>query len=664
MVMKMEPSDIPGVLSSGLLDSDKMRPMARRFSIKIVEYIVEQFGSELTLPYLNNIINFLIKGCKDSEIHVQNSAVSTTGQISRYFLVEETYQINPDVMNIFMDPLIQFSKKESNPSIQISGIAAISSAIDGISMNIIIMNLNKLMNSLIPIMMNPSTAESCRAVVIDALRKVVVLVWTFLQETPFGSSPRMYDIGTKSLEVSEFDSDGTINGSLTPPTTWKYICGIFGGILRELHPNHTTNSKNVNVRCASLSLLTEVMVCCFVAQAGALLAAHNSNIPLQKPVDGIKSYAELIIGAINLGSKDKSPKVREVAQYCMKRLQEANEAYIPDSQDMINFSYNSTLTISNKEQRNNMNISKANRQRTLNKNFFKNATDETIVRHVSPPSNWRSNNDQENNVCDFFKDNDLDEQCSQEKSDQIGEKKNTNDCERRVHDGGSYGDSILTTTKNSEEDLIGEKESNMGTVMEEQLLNSNSSNKSSGVGCDHHINDHSTQCFCSGSNPFLLNDPTCTVGNTRCNTSHPSPLYIVAQQPVIQGQMITTYTGLPQAQNIQQQNEQIEKQAILEKKIEELTLEVKRLNSKQKELESVAHVLKMVAIHRVDSLEEKIGKLTTSLNTTVSKDVSQKLIDATEEVSNVNSKDQELTLSDFRRQIYNKAKEIVSENTY
>ncbi|KAH8741629.1 hypothetical protein FG386_003603 [Cryptosporidium ryanae] len=651
----MEPTDIPGVLSSGLLDSDKMRPMARRFSIKIVEYIVEQFGSELTLPYLNHIINFLIQGCKDSEIHVQNSAVSTTGQISQYFLVEEAFQINPDVMNIFMDPLIQFSKKESNPSIQISGIAAISSAIDGISMNMVIMNLNKLMSNLVPIMMNPSTAESCRAVVIDALRKIVVLVWTFLQETPFGSSPRMYGIGT--------EVNFTNNDTLVPPITWKYICGTFGGILKELHPNHTANSKNVNVRCASLSLLTELMVCCFVAQAGALLAAHNSNIPLQKPVDGIKSYADTIMNAINLGSKDKSPKVREVAQYCMKRLQEANEAYIPDSQDLVNFCYNSTLVNQDKEQQNDLNFSKTSRQRrTLNEDFFKNATDEIIVRHVSPPPNLKFNDHKESVTCDLTNDDGMGEKCYQENDIQVEEEKKEGGM--NAHEEG-HVKSLLTNIENNEDYSNGEKECSQGTVLEAQSLNEGTSNTSNCVGCANHIYAHSTRGFrLAGDNPFLLNDdPTCTVGSSRCNTSLHSPLYILAQQqPVIQGQMITAYPGLSQVQTTHKQTEQIERQTILEKKIEELTLEVKRLYSRQKELENVAHVLKIVAIHRVDSLEEKIEKLSSSLNVVVAKEVSQNFKSAPEETQNIKSNNQEQTLSNFRRQIYNKAREIVSEN--
>lgn len=637
LVARMELADIPGVLTSGLLDSEKMRPMGRRFSVKVVDYIVDRFGTERTLPYITSIMTFLIQGCKDMEVHVQNSAVSTIGLISSFFLTEEIFQLNQDVVDHFFDPLIHFAKKESNPTIQISSIAAISSAIDGMSTNLVIMNLNKLMGGLVPIMMNPNTSEACRAVVIDTLRKIVVLVWTFLQETSFGSSPSMYDLNQKQKMESELNIneeehelkrvDG-INDHLILPITWKQICGIFNGILKELHPNYTTNSKNVNVRSASLSLLTEVMVCCFVAQAGALLAAHNSNIPLQKPIDGIRTYAEVIINVINLGAKDKSPKVREVAQYCIKRLQEANEAYIPDGSEMMGFTQN--IKIIEKEQLNNQNISKSSkfRNRIMNEDFFKNATDEILVKHVSPPSNWKQ----------------IQHDIIEDQAQQIK----------------------LDTTRSCEEDRVDREDqcyASVSSVTETQSVNSNNN---SNIGAnDSLIQDNTNNqnyppqiTEAVNQNLFLRGSNYSTV-LSNVNTPIPSPLYIVAQPPVIQGHTMN-YSGINQESN--------EKQLILEKKVEELSKEIKRLVIRQNELENVAHVLKMVAIQRVDSLEEKIKGMSDSFKKTTKE--AKLEIDETknenttleEDLKYLSAQERKEMIGDFRRQLYNKAKKIVVEN--
>ncbi|KAL3126993.1 membrane domain-containing protein [Cryptosporidium hominis] len=640
LVARMELGDIHGVLSSGLLDSDKMRPMGRRFSVKVVDYIVERFGTERTLPYISSIMAFLIQGCKDMEVHVQNSAVSTIGLIASSFLAEEIFQLNQDVVDNFFDPLFQFSKKESNPTIQISSIAAVSSAIDGMSTNLVIMNLNKLMGNLVPIMMNPNTSEACRAVVIDTLRKLVVLVWTFLQETSFGSSPGMYDLKQKQnmeLELNvcaeglELKQVEGINDHLILPITWKQISSIFNGILKELHPNYTTNSKNTNVRSASLSLLTEIMVCCFVAQAGALLAAHNSNIPLQKPIDGIKTYAEVIINVVNLGAKDKSPKVREVAQYCIKRLQEANEAYIPDGSEMIGFTQN--IQIIEKEQLNNQNISKSSksRNRIMNENFFKNATDEILVKHVSPPSSWRQI--QRNSIEDKEKQTKLD-----------------------------------MTTKSSEEEQVDREDqypASVSSITETQSVHSNSN---SCMGANDSLpqdNTSNTQNYpplhlteAVNQNLFFPGSKYSTV-SSNINAPLPSPLYIVTQPPVIQGNVMN-HSGINQ--------ESSEKQLILEKKVEELSKEVKRLITRQNELENVAHVLKMVAIHRVDSLEEKIKGLSDSLRETKKEvklemdEIQNEKATLEEDLRHLSVNERKEMIGDFRRQLYNKAKQIVVEN--
>ncbi|KAH8582424.1 HEAT repeat family [Cryptosporidium sp. chipmunk genotype I] len=638
LVAKMELGDIHGVLSSGLLDSEKMRPMGRRFSVKVVDYIVEHFGTERTLPYLTSIMAFLIQGCKDMEVHVQNSAVSTIGLIASSFLTEEIFQLNQDVVDHFFDPLIHFAKKESNPTIQISSIAAISSSIDGMSTNLVIMNLNKLMGSLVPIMMNPNTSETCRAVVIDTLRKLVVLVWTFLQETSFGSSPGMYDLKKKqnidselntSVGGSELKQVDGINEHLILPITWKQICGIFNGIIKELHPNYTTNSKNVNVRSASLSLLTEVMVCCFVAQAGALLAAHNSNIPLEKPIDGIRTYAEVIINVVNLGAKDKSPKVREVAQYCIKRLQEANEAYIPDGNEMMGFTQN--IQIIEKEQLNNQNISKSSksRNRIMNENFFKNATDEILVRHVSPPSNWRQ----------------IQHNTTGDKGQQI---------------------KLDTTTKSSEEDQFDREDqysASVSSIAETQSVHSNSNSCTGANDLITQDNTNHIQNFpphlaeAANQNLFLPGSNYSTV-SSNINTPLPSPFYIVTQPPVIQGHI--NYSGM--------NHESSEKQLILEKKVEELSKEVKRLIIRQSELESVAHILKMVAIHRVDSLEEKIKGLSDSIKETTKEtrleidEIQNEKATLEDDLRHLSAKERKEMIGDFRRQLYNKAKQIVVEN--
>ncbi|OII74075.1 uncharacterized protein cubi_02877 [Cryptosporidium ubiquitum] len=640
LVARMELADIPGVLSSGLLDSEKMRPMGRRFSVKVVDYIVERFGTERTLPYINSIMAFLIQGCKDMEVHVQNSAVSTIGLIASSFLTEEIFQFNQDVVDYFFDPLIHFSKKESNPTIQISSIAAISSAIDGMSTNLVIMNLNKLMGSLVPIMMNPNTSEACRAVVIDTLRKLVVLVWTFLQETSFGSSPNMYDLKQKQSVDPELNINGEgselkqvegISDHLILPITWKQICGIFNGILKELHPNYTTNSKNINVRSASLSLLTEVMVCCFVAQAGALLAAHNSNIPLQKPIDGIKTYAEVIINVVNLGAKDKSPKVREVAQYCIKRLQEANEAYIPNGDEMMGFTPN--IKIIEKEQLNNQNVSKVSkfRNRIMNEDFFKNATDEILVKHVSPPSNWRQ-------------------------------------IQNSIMEGQGQQIKLDTTTKSSEEDRVDREEqycASVSSIAETQSVHSNNNGNLDTNESIGQVNTNIQKCPIShitetlNQNLVLPSSNYSSTVSSNINTPLPSPLYIVAQPPVIQGHMMN-YSGINQESN--------EKQLILEKKVEELSKELKRLIIRQNELENVAHVLKMVAIQRVDSLEEKIKGLSDSFKETTKETKSEidkiqsEKMDLEEDLKYLSSQERKEMIGEFRRQLYNKAKKIVVEN--
>lgn len=646
----MELGDIPGVLSSGLLDYAKMRPMGRRFSIKVVDYIVEHFDTERTIPYLGQIMAFLIQGCKDTEVHVQNSAVSTIGQIASLYLAEEIFQINQDVVDLFFDPLIHFAKKECNPTIQMSSIAAISSAIDGMSTNLAIMNLNKLMGGLIPIMMNPNTSEACRAVAIDALRKVIVLVWTFLQETPFGSSPNMYDLRRKqasdpdpgvSLDSSELDQADGINDHLILPITWKQICSIFNGILKELHPNYTTNSKNVNVRSASLSLLTEIMVCCLVAQAGALLAAHSSNIPLQKPIDGIRTYADVIINVVNLGAKDKSPKVREVSQYCIKRLQEANEAYIPDSTEFLGFAQSIQQTIE-KEQLNNQNIPKSAkcRNRIMNEDFFKNATNETVVKHVSPPPSWR---------------------CAAQQQQHSVE----NQVQRTKLD---------TTTKSSEDDLLDREDQcsvSVYSISETQSVRS-SNQHSGGDGTQdslsqegisktqNHPPPHNIDA--GSQNLFLTGSSYSSTVSSNVNTPLPSPLYIVAQPPVIQGHMMG-YSGISQ--------ESSERQQALEKKVEELSREVKRLSVRQSELESIAHVLKMVAIHRVDSLEEKIKGLSNFLKEYAKEarlelneiKVDKSVPEGGEDLRSLSVEERKEAMDDFRRQLYSKAKQIVENES-
>ncbi|KAJ1613610.1 membrane domain-containing protein [Cryptosporidium canis] len=638
LVAGMELGDIPGVLSSGILDSAKMRPMGRRFSIKVVDYIVEHFGAERTLAYLGQIMSFLIQGCRDTEVHVQNSAVATIGLIASSYLAEETFQLNQDVVDLFFDPLIHFAKKECNPAIQMSSIAAISSAIDGMSTNLVIMNLNKLMGSLVPIMMNPNTSEACRAVAIDALRKIVVLIWTFLQETPFGSSPNMYDLKRKQDQGTDLNICGGtpelkqvdgISEHLILPITWKQICSIFNGILKELHPNYTSNSKNVNVRSASLSLLTEIMVCCFVAQAGALLAAHNSSIPLQKPIDGIKAFAEVIINVVNLGAKDKSPKVREVAQYCIKRLQEANETYIPDSNEFMGFAPN--MQIVEKEQFNSQNISKITktRSRVMNENFFKNATDEIVVMHNSPP-NWRHTQSET-----------VEGQEDQTKPDTT--RSSENDLPNQEDKCSASGSSIAETQS---------VHSNNDDTVDDSVSQENT-NKVQSLPPPQHVETGNQNIFLAGSNYS-------SVVSSNVNTPLPSPLYIVAQPPVIQGHMMN-YSGMNQ--------ESYERQLILEKKVDELSKEVKRLSIRQNELESIAHVLKMVAIHRVDSLEEKIKGLSDSLQVSMkSAGLELEITDANKsglegDLMNLSADARKEMIGDFRRQLYNKAREIVENES-
>ncbi|KAF7459030.1 HEAT repeat family protein [Cryptosporidium felis] len=632
LVTKMEVGDIPGLLSSGLLDSDKMRPMGRRFSVKVVEYIVEHFGSGQTLPYLTAIMTFLIQGCSDTEVHVQNSAVCTIGLIAKFYLTEEIFQLNQDVIDCFFDPIMLFARKETNPSIQVSAIAAISSAIDGMSINLAIMNLSKLTGSLVPIMMNPNTCEACRAVVIDTLRKVVVLVWTFLQETPFGSSPTMYELkrtttgnedSNNSGEFPDFEQNKSFESHLTPPISWKQICNIINGILKEIHPNFTTHSKSVNVRSASLSLLTEIMVCCFVAQAGALLAAHSSNIPLQKSIDGIKTYAKIIINVVTLGSRDKSPKVREVAQYCLKRLQEANETYIPESSDLMILTKN--VQIAEKEQYNTQNAPSSTklRSRIINEDFFKNATDEIIIKYVSPPSNWRKTELSDNSEQSQFR---------------------------------------LASTRSIEdqadEDLCS---ASIGSATETQSLHSNinstlSANETLSQTTNLKLQEHSQPTHPEKNpNYSLMATNFTSIGLSNTSTPLPSPLYVVAQPPIIQGQMLN-YPGMTQESN--------EKQLILEKKVEELSKEVSRLNSKQLELENVAHVLKMVAIHRVDSLEEKIKNLSSSLGETKSEKELNEILDEKkkiEELASLSVQTRKELVEDARRELYNKAKQVVVE---
>ncbi|KAL7069296.1 HEAT repeat family protein [Cryptosporidium serpentis] len=609
LISKIELTDIPGLLTSGLLDSMKMRPMARRFSIKAVDCIVEHFGSQLILPYLGNIIAFIVEACKDQEVHVQNSAVASVASIAPLVMSDEIFQLNPDVVNLFFDPLLQLAKKNVTPSTQLAAITAIGAAIDGVSLNLTVMFLQKFVGQLLPLAGNPNIMDSCKAVVIDILKKIVTVIWTFLKETPFGSSPYTYDIKSE-----ENNADNIHEDSLISPITWKDINQIFSVLIKEINTNFTSICKNVNVKIASISLFAEIMICCFVAQAGMLIAANESSVPLRKSLSGIKHFAETIIHSINMAVKDKSPKVREVANFCLKRIQEANEIYLPKCKEGSS-DYSSLVDVSlifqSVKQFNNENIV-SNQKKKINQDFFNNATDEIVVRHISPPpSNWKGQVLQEQ---------------SHENSQESSLAKNSKD-------DSNFQDAVPEQFC-SDDQMLNELESHNAANEVQESCNSKQ--------------------IPQNLPPVLISSPTnlestqLSYLSTMNNTST-SPMFVITAPP-----MFTTQMCNHPNQSTQEW---------FEKQIDLMRQEINVLKSRQIEVENIAHVLKMVAINRVDRLEDRLQKLSALLLESESEntDINVNNCDETSSKFNCELENSRTVNQDIRKSLYMKAKKVVDK---
>ncbi|EEA07019.1 HEAT repeat family protein [Cryptosporidium muris RN66] len=599
LISKIELTDIPGLLTSGLLDSMKMRPMARRFSIKAVDCIVEHFGSQSILPYLGNIIAFIVEACKDQEVHVQNSAVASVASIAPLVMSDEIFQLNPDVVNLFFDPLLQLAKKNVTPSTQLAAITAIGAAIDGVSLNLTVMFLQKFVGQLLPLAGNPNIMDSCKAVVIDILKKIVTVIWIFLKETPFGSSPYTYDIKSEGNSADNIHEDLLIS-----PITWKDINQIFSVLIKEINTNFTSICKNVNVKIASISLFTEIMMCCFVAQAGMLIAANESSVPLRKSLSGLKHFAETIIHSINMAVKEKSPKVREVANFCLKKIQEANEIYLPkckeSSSDYSNL-VDVSLIFQSVKQFNSENIAN-NQKKKINKDFFNNATDEIVVRHISPPPS---------------------------------------NCKGQVLQEQSSEDSQESSlAKNFEDD------SNFQDAVPEQIC--------SGDKISNEPESCNNKQMPQNPPPVLISSPT-NLENTQLsylstmNNTSTSPMFVITAPP-----MLTTQMCSHPNQSTQEW---------FEKQIDSMRQEISVLKSRQIEVENIAHVLKMVAISRVDRLEDRLQKLSALLLESESEntDINVNNCDKTSSKFNCELENSRTVNQDIRKSLYMKAKKVIDK---